>query len=90
MPTRKLLYLIFLAARVSFVWDIFIFDEYVRSKPSTCFAILLIMMGIWGTSYYFSPQSSMTNTYALSDEEVEDEGIAMTHHGEYYTYGVDV
>ena len=40
---------------VSFTWGIFIFHERVESRLGASFAVLLMMMGLWGMSYYSSP-----------------------------------
>lgn len=40
---------------VSFTWGIFIFHERVESRFGASFAVLLMMMGLWGMSYYSSP-----------------------------------
>jgi hypothetical protein len=40
---------------VSFFWGIFIFHEHVHSITGACFAILALIVGILGMSYYSSP-----------------------------------
>jgi hypothetical protein len=40
---------------VSFFWGIFIFHEHVHSITGACFAILALIVGIFGMSYYSSP-----------------------------------
>lgn len=40
---------------VSFVWGVFIFDERIHSRFMACAAILLMMMGLLGMSYYSAP-----------------------------------
>lgn len=42
---------------VSFTWGIFVFRERVESRAGASFAILLMMTGLWGMSYYSSPQA---------------------------------
>jgi hypothetical protein len=42
---------------VSFTWGIFIFHERVESRLGASFAVLLMMMGLWGMSYYSSPSA---------------------------------
>ena len=44
---------------VSFTWGIFIFDEHVRSKTSAVFGVCLMILGLWGMSYYSSPEQQM-------------------------------
>jgi len=43
---------------VSFVWGIFVFDERVHSRAAACFAVFCMMLGLFGMSYYSSPESS--------------------------------
>jgi hypothetical protein len=40
---------------VSFAWGIFIFHEPVHSVPGACLAIVALMVGLLGMSYYSSP-----------------------------------
>jgi len=48
---------------VSFVWGIFVFGEDVRSKIGACIAILLMIIGLWGMSYYSTPsRTTLGNT----------------------------
>ena len=44
---------------VSFTWGIFIFDEKIESRVGASFAILLMMAGLWGMSYYSSPKAQL-------------------------------
>ena len=41
---------------ISFVWGIFIFGERVKSKMTASLAIVLIVSGLWGMSFYSSPE----------------------------------
>ena len=43
---------------VSFVWGIFVFQEKVQSKFGACFAIVCMMAGLMGMSYFSSPAAS--------------------------------
>lgn len=43
-----------LIALVSFVWGVFIFEEKVHSKPIACLAIVLMMTGFTGMSFFSS------------------------------------
>lgn len=43
---------------VSFVWGIFVFGEPIHSRASACFAILCMMLGLFGMSCYSSPQKA--------------------------------
>ena len=49
---------------VSFVWGIFVFQEKVHSRFYACTAILSMMLGLLGMSYYSAPvkMSSASNT----------------------------
>lgn len=52
---------------VSFIWGIFIFRERVRSLTSACLAILLMILGIWGMSFFSSPQmNSKSGVFSLN------------------------
>lgn len=37
---------------VSFIWGIFGFHEGVKSRSHACVAVLIMMVGLWGMSYY--------------------------------------
>ena len=50
---------------VAFVWGVFIFDEHVRSRLYATMAILLMMIGLWGMSYFSSPNRA----HVVHDEE---------------------
>lgn len=54
---------------VSFVWGIFVFDEEIHSRSGACGAILLMIVGLFGMSYYSSP---VVNT------NDDDDGILTT------------
>lgn len=43
---------------VSFTWGIFIFEEQVRSRFGACFAVFLMIAGLFGMSYYSSPEAA--------------------------------
>jgi hypothetical protein len=55
---------------VSFVWGIFVFDEQIHSRTGACGAILCIMVGLLGMSYYSSPVAQAAHA-AL---DLEDNG----------------
>lgn len=40
---------------VSFAWGMLVFDEEVKSKTAACLAVFLMIIGLWGMSYYSSP-----------------------------------
>jgi hypothetical protein len=46
-----------LSRQVSFTWGIFVFDEKVESRVGASFAIVLMMAGLWGMSYYSSAKA---------------------------------
>jgi len=52
---------------VSFVWGIFVFDEQIHSRSGACAAIFLMMLGLFGMSYYSSPAT--IDTTAVSTED---------------------
>lgn len=52
---------------VSFVWGIFIFDEHVHSRFGACVAIASLMLGLFGMSYYSSPESQQHIIIPLED-----------------------
>ena len=41
---------------VSFTWGIFIFHEQVKSTIGALFAVTLLITGLWGMSFYSSPE----------------------------------
>jgi hypothetical protein len=49
--------LLVLSAQVSFTWGIFVFGEKVESRVGASFAIVLMMAGLWGMSYYSSAEA---------------------------------
>lgn len=55
---------------VSFVWGIFIFKEGVKSQLGACFSILLMIIGLWGMSFFSSP-----------DREHKNGGFNTSYHG---------
>lgn len=61
MPLLRLrdskLMLSVLSRQVSFTWGIFVFDEKVESRVGASCAIVLIMAGLWGMSYYSSAKA---------------------------------
>ena len=61
---------------VSFTWGIFIFKERVESQVGASFAILLMMVGLWGMSYYSSPKAQI--------EEMDHCSVNSQHSGEYH------
>jgi len=40
---------------VSFIWGIFVFQEGVESVLGACLSVLLMVIGLWGMSFYSSP-----------------------------------
>ncbi|KAL7557281.1 hypothetical protein ACA910_016245 [Epithemia clementina (nom. ined.)] len=58
---------------VSFIWGIFVFHEEVRSKAVASLAILCMMAGLYGMSYYSSPESATrmdSPTAATTETEI--------------------
>jgi len=65
---------------VAFCWGILIFQEPVRSKVGTATAILFLMFGLAGMSYFAAPPSPLFSGYEsisqpLIDEESGSESI---------------
>ncbi|KAL7471037.1 hypothetical protein ACHAXS_013729 [Conticribra weissflogii] len=70
---------------VSFIWGNLVFREEVQSQPVAYFAILQIMAGLWGMSYFSSVESSSPQhsdsdvdgdekaDLMLNDEEVDED-----------------
>ena len=52
---------------VSFVWGIFVFDEQIHSRAGACLAIFLMMVGLFGMSYYSSPVTAATASTTAED-----------------------
>jgi Transmembrane family, TMEM144 of transporters len=46
---------------VSFIWGIFVFGEPIYSKLGASFAVLCLIAGLFGMSYYSSPHTTMVN-----------------------------
>lgn len=40
---------------VAFVWGVFVFSEHVLSRLNSTMAIFLMMIGLWGMSFFSSP-----------------------------------
>lgn len=51
---------------ISFIWGIFIFNESVKSRLGASFAILTMIIGLWGMSFYSSPMK-------LQDSETQEQ-----------------
>jgi hypothetical protein len=58
---------------VSFAWGIFVFHEPVHSIPGACLAIVALMVGLLGMSYYSSP--------VVKVEEESYDSVAVTEGG---------
>lgn len=56
---------------VSFVWGIFVFQEGVKSVWGACFGVLLMIIGLWGMSFFSSPDR----------EDVQAGGYNASYHG---------
>jgi len=52
---------------VSFVWGIFVFDEQIHSRSGACTAIFLMMLGLFGMSYYSSPATLAATAISTED-----------------------
>ena len=50
------------------MWGIFIFREQVKSPHLACFSIVIILVGIWGMSY-FSSKSTQKRELETEDEQ---------------------
>jgi Transmembrane family, TMEM144 of transporters len=46
---------------VSFIWGIFVFGEPIYSKLGASFAVLCLIAGLFGMSYYSSPLTAIVN-----------------------------
>ena len=46
---------------VSFVWGIFIFEEPIHSQFGACVAILFMILGLFGMSYFSAPTTSTSS-----------------------------
>jgi len=79
---------------VSFVWGIFVFDERVHSRISACFAILCLMLGLFGMSYYSAPPDGQDGHQlqvldsADSSDEAEEESSSTAVGGEIEYQGL--
>jgi glucose uptake protein GlcU len=58
-----------LKVAVAFVWGIGVFHECVRSKTAATAAIIMLMMGLWGMSFF----SSLRPRRTRSDNRQEDD-----------------
>jgi len=47
--------------KVSFIWGLFIFEERVKSKVVALTAMMLLLIGVWGMSYFSSPDRINTD-----------------------------
>ena len=65
---------------VSFFWGIFIFDEAVASRHVATFAILLMVVGLWGMSHYSVPDEQHLNYAPASDASEESERVDFENH----------
>jgi Transmembrane family, TMEM144 of transporters len=63
---------------VSFIWGIFVFGERIHSQFSACFAIFCMMLGLFGMSYYSSPQTTATMMY---DTNISEQGVGAAYQG---------
>ena len=50
---------------VSFVWGIFIFKEPIHSQFGACIAILCMILGLFGMSYFSAPTTSITSSSSV-------------------------
>ncbi|KAL3798989.1 hypothetical protein HJC23_005128 [Cyclotella cryptica] len=71
---------------VSFVWGNLVFREPVKSELIAYFAVCLIMIGLYGMSYFSSPEPNTTDevlpkqTIPLMDDKcVEEETVDLIH-----------
>mmetsp|Transcript_19937 Transcript_19937/g.30182 ORF Transcript_19937/g.30182 Transcript_19937/m.30182 type:complete len:382 (-) Transcript_19937:41-1186(-) len=62
---------------VSFVWGIFVFSEKVKSKCMASVAILIMMCGLWGMSFFSNPVHHHETMETRADAHFESatEGI---------------
>jgi hypothetical protein len=62
---------------VSFIWGIFVFHEQVHSRLGASIAILCMMLGLLGMSYFSSPESEASSELMtpvrVHDEDDDDE-----------------
>lgn len=69
------------APKVAFVWGVFIFDEHVRSRTHATMAILLMIVGLWGMSYFSSPQKGQMDQ--VINEENSLAQSLLSDHNDY-------
>lgn len=55
--------------QVSFVWGIFVFKEAVSSIYLACFAVSLMIIGIYGMSHYSSPEPSVGHGLVTGNDD---------------------
>lgn len=62
---------------VAFAWGLFIFREPVQSKSATAFAVLLMLVGLAGMSFYAAPMSSSNTspTNNIRRQELDDQQL---------------
>ena len=61
---------------VSFIWGIFIFEERVHSRVGASIAILCMMLGLLGMSYFSSPMEPNADATMINGEDDEQELVA--------------
>lgn len=59
---------------VSFVWGIGFFHEQVRSRGMAAFAVLVMILGLWGMSFFSSPEGIED-----TQDETSEQGIDSDH-----------
>lgn len=73
---------------VSFTWGIFIFEENVKSVIVASIAILIMVAGLWGMSYYSisdDPNESVSDTedFQMVHYNCPSQPIVVSEHGEH-------
>jgi len=68
---------------VSFVWGIGVFDEQVRSKGIAIAAVLIMILGLWGMSFFSSPDG--TDTTTRDESEGRDSSVCSSARDEGMT-----
>ncbi len=60
---------------VSFIWGHFVFNEPVKNQTAAFAAVVVIMTGLFGMSYFSSTESLSTGSASIHCEEKEDQQL---------------
>jgi glucose uptake protein GlcU len=64
---------------VSFIWGIFVFDEPIHSRQGATFAIIMMMIGILGMSYFSSPQLQLQQQQQQQQQQGAQQLVDVTN-----------